>query len=91
VVMYASELVETSGKDDFYSNPLHPYSEALLKALPENGLEATTGFAPPRNDSVKRESCSFMERCPDAMERCSSAPPVVALSGRQVRCWKYAS
>ena len=48
-VLYASQAVEYSEKEEFFKKPLHPYSQAILQALPENGLQVSEGFAPPRD------------------------------------------
>ena len=45
-VLYASQAVEYSEKEEFFKKPLHPYSQAILQALPENGLQVSEGFAP---------------------------------------------
>ena len=89
VVMYASQQIESGSRDDFFEKPLHPYSQAMLNALPENGLKSNMGFAPPRTDLDAQNCCHFYGRCPDACERCIQAPPLVDVGERKVRCWKY--
>lgn len=89
-VMYASEQVESGSSRDFFEHPLHPYSQAMLQALPENGLQATLGFAPPREDEQAQTCCHFYSRCPYATPACLKKPPLVQVQGRTVRCWKYA-
>lgn len=90
-VMYASQQVEVCDSDDFFSNPLHPYSRAMLEALPENGLYANAGFAPPKTNDKMRKGCHFKERCPYQKERCCTEnPPLINVKNRKVRCWKYA-
>lgn len=88
-VMYAAQQVEYCGKDEFFSDPLHPYSRLMLEALPENGLRAGPGFAPPHGDYAAL-GCHFRSRCPCAFKRCGEAPPMVECGGRKVRCWQYA-
>jgi oligopeptide/dipeptide ABC transporter ATP-binding protein len=67
-VMYAGRLVETSGVEHIFLAPTHPYSEALLKCVPnperltEGPLPAITGF-PPDLSSLPT-GCSFAPRCP---------------------------
>lgn len=89
-VMYASEQIETGDSESFFSAPLHPYSQAMLEALPENGLQAGVGFAPPRTDEAGQEMCHFYDRCPHRTQQCRCAPPLVVVGDRKVRCWKYA-
>lgn len=67
-VMYAGRFVETSGSDHIFLRPTHPYSEALLKCVPnpeklaEGPLPAITGFPP--DLACLPEGCSFAPRCP---------------------------
>ncbi|HUA74018.1 MAG TPA: ABC transporter ATP-binding protein [Solirubrobacteraceae bacterium] len=67
-VMYAGRFVETSGVDHIFLSPTHPYSEALLKCVPnperlaEGPLPAITGFPP--DLSQLPHGCSFQPRCP---------------------------
>jgi oligopeptide/dipeptide ABC transporter ATP-binding protein len=72
-VMYAGRFVETSGCDHIFLRPTHPYSEALLKCVPnperlaEGPLPAITGFPP--DLSRLPSGCSFAPRCPIGRER----------------------
>jgi oligopeptide/dipeptide ABC transporter ATP-binding protein len=67
-VMYAGRFVETSGVDHIFESPTHPYSEALLKCVPnperlaEGPLPAITGFPP--DLAQLPVGCSFQPRCP---------------------------
>ena len=67
-VMYAGRFVETSGVDHIFLSPTHPYSEALLKCVPnperltDGPLPAITGFPP--DLSQLPSGCSFSPRCP---------------------------
>ena len=90
VVMYASQQIESGTAEDFFSGPLHPYSRAMLAALPENGLEANMGFAPPREHQEAQRACHFYDRCPCRTERCLEAPPLRQVGSRKVRCWNDA-
>ncbi len=89
VVMYAGSQMEISAKEDFFRKPLHPYGEALLAALPENGLHNLTGFAPPHT-AGERGQCVFYDRCPKRFSTCEKQPPLFIQDGRKVRCWRYA-
>jgi len=80
-VMYAGRLVETSGCDHIFIAPTHPYSEALLKCVPnperlaDGPLPAITGFPP--DLSRLPGGCSFAPRCPVGreLERCHREVP----------------
>ena len=90
VVMYASRADRERRQPLLFAEPLHPYSRAMLEALPENGLHANMGFAPPRQDVDAQSVCHFYGRCPWRSERCRKAPPLMTVGKRKVRCWKYA-
>ena len=87
-VMYAAQAVEQASSEDFFSEPLHPYSRMILEAMPENGLKADMGFAPPHSEA-DRMGCRFYDRCPKHCKKCIQAPPMAERAGRKVRCWLY--
>jgi peptide/nickel transport system ATP-binding protein len=93
-VMYAGKLVEVAGTFELYDKPLHPYTQGLLKSIPNVNLEEqkleTMPGSPP--DLIEPPSgCRFHPRCPHAMEKCSDAePPIKEIEqGHQVACWLY--
>jgi oligopeptide/dipeptide ABC transporter ATP-binding protein len=81
-VMYAGRFVETSGVDHIFQRPTHPYSEALLKCVPnperlaDGPLPAITGFPP--DLSRLPTGCSFAPRCPIGKDlpECHDRAPV---------------
>ncbi|MDD4498605.1 MAG: ABC transporter ATP-binding protein, partial [Methanosarcinaceae archaeon] len=90
-VMYAGEIVETGKAREIFSNPGHPYTRALLEALPENGLRAVPGQGP---SFVNPPSgCRFHPRCAFGTESCQKIRPrLLELEGeRQVRCLLFES
>lgn len=89
-VNYCGQVLEIMDKKDFFSNPKHPYSKALLQALPENGLHPIEGTSPSMINVPS--GCRFHPRCHEVCERCrTEEPPSVSLGdGIMVRCWKYA-
>jgi peptide/nickel transport system ATP-binding protein len=89
LVMYASQQVEFAEMEDFFRHPLHPYSQALLQALPENGLHVNMGFAIPNTEYESNQACLFANRCAQKTKKCQQRPPLVDVHGRKVRCWKY--
>ncbi len=92
VVMYAGEIAEQADVYSLFKNPLHPYTQALLKALPRPGhdrLAAIEGTVPkPEEFPV---GCHFCTRCPKVMERCPQQSPQLKQQEpkHQVACWLY--
>jgi len=79
-VMYLGKLVELAPAEEIYSNPLHPYTQALLQAIPIPDPDAKRE-APQRlggdvpNPIAPPPGCRFHTRCPYVMERCRSEEP----------------
>ncbi len=93
-VMYAGRLLEVSDTDSFFARPLHPYSEALLSAIP---VPDPRRARKSRGKRVKGEvpdpanlppGCAFAQRCPYATDRCTGERPTLrhVAPGRYVRC-----
>lgn len=91
-VFYAGRIVETGPTKDVLKSPQHPYTEALLKALPKLGatrLESITG-QPPRFDELK-QACSFAPRCKHRFDACEIEPELAPQGdARCVACWRNA-
>jgi oligopeptide transport system ATP-binding protein len=93
IVMYAGFIVEEALVDELYENPNHPYTIALLNALPRIDqirhahLNSIPG-APP-NLLVKPHGCPFAMRCSYVIERCrQEMPPLNEIApGHKVACW----
>lgn len=91
-VMYLGSIVELGDTDALYDAPRHPYTQALLSAIPQHGTEAKRerillkGDLPSPLDPPK--GCKFSTRCPYAQPRCSAErPPLTkAPDGRAVAC-----
>jgi oligopeptide/dipeptide ABC transporter ATP-binding protein len=89
-VMYAGQLVETAPVEDLFPDPWHPYTRALLDALPSGRhgrgmLKVIEGQVPDLVDPPA--GCRFSLRCPHRMPKCDERPPLVASRGRAVACW----
>jgi oligopeptide transport system ATP-binding protein len=91
-VMYLGHIVEIGPAERIYKNPLHPYSRALLSAVPRPDPEGTregrirlTGDVP--NPARKPSGCAFRTRCPIAKPTCADAvPPLEFKDERWVAC-----
>ncbi len=88
-VFYAGTTVETAPVADFRTGPealRHPYSQALWRALPQNGFQPIPGFQPYAGNLPK--GCLFAPRCPYKTAKCEEeAPPMRELRGGEVRCY----
>ncbi|WP_295810203.1 ABC transporter ATP-binding protein [uncultured Nitratireductor sp.] len=91
-VMYAGSVVETGPTRAVLSAPQHPYTRALIRALPESArpgqaLRSIRGVVPNLTDMPT--GCAFQERCDHAFEACSSIPPLFSLDDekRASACW----
>ncbi|MCU1504712.1 MAG: transporter [Ilumatobacteraceae bacterium] len=91
MVMYAGQAVETGTVDEIFFHPMHPYTEGLLRSMPQVGTQGRTLASipgqPPAPWSMPG-GCRFAPRCPYAIDACRAAPvPLVELTpGHQVRC-----
>ena len=89
-VMYAGRIVEQAPNKEFFTNPKHPYSKALLKSLPSNrgDILATIQGQPPTL-SQKINGCKFNPRCPSCIEKCTQdVPKLEQISqSHSVSCW----
>nr|BFF27428.1 ABC transporter ATP-binding protein [Glycomyces mayteni] len=94
MVMYAGQIVEKAPAETIVTSPRHPYTKALIGALPEVGLEygdeklkSIPGKPPHLLDPPT--GCRFRARCPLAADECAQEPPKVAIDDRhEVACWK---
>ena len=94
IVMYGGEVVEEGPTEKILSDPRHPYTWALINAVPridrhvpgEKRLVTIEGTPPdPLNFP---DGCRFAARCPFRIERCTQHPDLLELlPGRKARCW----
>lgn len=95
VVMYAGKVMETGSHYDIFYRPKHPYTRALLKAVPrldidgEQPLESIEGTPP--DMIAPPEGCAFSTRCSQCMKICRDCePPLYEFEdGHRAQCWLY--
>ena len=94
MVMYAGKEMEYGDVRSIFKNPLHPYTQGLLKSIPRLDQDSSEklfniiGSVP--DLSEMRKGCRFCTRCPEAKELCHKQEPGLAeADGHKVRCWKY--
>lgn len=93
-VMYCGKVVEEAHVGDLFREPLHPYTQGLLRSVPRLGgerarrLPAIEGNVPDLRHLPP--GCAFAPRCPLARKECGVPPPVVSPApARSVRCVLY--
>ncbi len=93
-VMYLGRIMEYGPAEDIFSQPLHPYTKALLEAVPEPGVKkkitTLSGDVPsPLNPPP---GCKFQGRCPHVEKRCRQEEIELVHIGTNhfIRCWKMA-
>jgi peptide/nickel transport system ATP-binding protein len=96
MVMYLGKVVETGGIFQIFDNPLHPYTQGLLNAIPKMGTRSRTGKN--RLEEIKGvvpdplrapQGCKFHPRCHKVMPICMEKEPDLREIGgnHDVRCW----
>jgi len=91
VVMYAGQQVEQQEATRLFANPRHPYTNALLNALPERSLgmdrlPTIEGVVPGAGD--RPDGCLFSPRCEFVQDDCNAkVPPLQSTGGRALRCF----
>ena len=94
-VMYAGKMVEQSQVEPLFDGPAHPYTEALLKSVPDLDLDVdllpSIEGQPPSLDDLP-PGCAFAPRCPYVFDKCSEFPPQFVIdAGHTALCWRHDS
>jgi peptide/nickel transport system ATP-binding protein len=98
VVMYAAKVAEEASVTDLFKEPLHPYTQGLLRSIPRIDLAATErrrlevigGTVPTLRGDIA-PGCRFAPRCPFVKPVCTEKDPVLkeVKPGHKVSCWLY--
>ena len=98
VVMYAAKVAEEAPVGDLFKEPLHPYTQGLLRSIPRIDLAATVhprletipGTVPTLRGDIA-PGCRFAPRCPFVKSVCTEQDPVLkeVKPGHKVSCWLY--
>jgi peptide/nickel transport system ATP-binding protein len=98
VVMYAAKVAEEAPVGDLFKEPLHPYTQGLLRSIPridldakeKRRLEAIPGTVPTLRGNIA-PGCRFAPRCPFTKPVCTEKDPVLkeVKPGHKVSCWLY--
>jgi len=94
-IMYAGKIVEIAGRSEIYEKPLHPYTRALLSAVPvpdprvQRNRQRITYVGEPPNPLDPPPGCGFQSRCPHRTDQCKREAPLLAdrSPGHRVACW----
>lgn len=95
IVMYAGQIVETTNVVELFTEPKHPYTEALLNSIPRMDEEVETlntiGGVVPSIQNMPQVGCRFADRCPKAFGDCTKVTPQLAEvnEGHYARCLLY--
>ena len=93
LVMYGGDVVESAPVRDLFQRPTHPYTSALLAAMPRADRSSDTVAAIPGQVPTLPEmpaGCRFQSRCPLVEPRCAELPALTAIDAdgaHHVRCW----
>ncbi len=89
-IMYGGQMVEFGSSYEIYKNPKHPYTQGLLKSIPTlHGDKPTYIKGIPPSLLEPPTECRFIDRCPQAFEKCKKLPPNFETKTGFVKCWLY--
>jgi len=89
-IMYGGNMIEYGSSKEIYKNPKHPYTKGLLESIPTlHGGKPKFIKGNPPDLLTPNKGCRFIDRCPEAMEKCKKDPPRFKTDSGYVMCWLY--
>jgi len=90
-IMYGGKMVEFGSSSEIFGKPKHPYTIGLLESIPRLYANTKPKFISgiPPDLLNAGEGCRFIDRCPEAMEKCKQSPPKISTASGYVLCWLY--
>jgi peptide/nickel transport system ATP-binding protein len=89
-IMYGGQMIEFGTSQQIYKNPKHPYTKGLLESIPTlHGKKPKFIRGNPPDLLEPKGGCRFIDRCPEAMEKCKKDPPRFKNDSGYVMCWLY--
>ncbi|MGQ0771166.1 MAG: ABC transporter ATP-binding protein [Nitrososphaerota archaeon] len=90
-IMYGGKMVEFGSSKEIFENPKHPYTQALIQSIPKLQSKQKPKYIPgsPPNLLNPVQGCRFVDRCPQAMEKCKNDPPSIKTDSGYALCWLY--
>jgi peptide/nickel transport system ATP-binding protein len=90
-IMYGGKMVEFGNSSEIFEHPKHPYTIGLLESIPRLHGDKKPKFIKgiPPDLLNAGDGCRFIDRCPEAMEKCKDTPPKISTKSGYVLCWLY--
>lgn len=90
LVMHSGLVIEAGPASLFFSQPLHPYSKALVAAFFGRATAPYAEFRTQRKQ-YENQGCPYLGQCVSASPKCKTCPPIQSRKGQLIRCWYYVS
>ena len=90
-IMYGGKMVEFGDSSEIFQNPKHPYTIGLLESIPRLHSDKKPKFIKgiPPDLLNAGDGCRFIDRCPEAMDKCKQTPPKINTKSGYVLCWLH--
>ncbi|MFB5630717.1 MAG: ABC transporter ATP-binding protein [Nitrosopumilaceae archaeon] len=89
-IMYGGQMIEYGNSNEIFKNPKHPYTKGLLESIPTlRGKKPKYIKGNPPDLLSPKQGCRFIDRCPEAMDKCKQDPTRFKTDTGYVMCWLY--